>query len=296
LYIDDLYRMSKTEKSHTLTVFPNGQASLHDPEAGETMHSTIGPDVEARIIYIEQSRLAARLGEGNPEPLVLFDVGLGIAANSIAAVALWQSLSTPRSLTIHSFETKPEGLAMALGDPDRFPGLAPWKPLLSVLLAQGEARLEHPSGAILRWRLWAGDFRESVGKAEAPEVIFYDFYSPKANPALWSEETFRLLRQACEPRTARGLTSVLTTYCAATHARVAMLGAGFFVGWGERTPAKNETTLASTRLESLPEPLNQRWLSKLERSTRPVLGADRMSPEDLSALRLRVRRHPQFSA
>ena len=45
---------------YQIKIFPNGQASLLDLEAGETMHSTIGPWQEALGVYVEPSRLEER--------------------------------------------------------------------------------------------------------------------------------------------------------------------------------------------------------------------------------------------
>src|SRR5215212_5992445 len=62
-----------------------GFASIRQLSSGEIMHSRTDPMKEARELYVEQSRLAERLRE-NPtgEPLVLWDVGLGAAANATA--------------------------------------------------------------------------------------------------------------------------------------------------------------------------------------------------------------------
>ena len=48
--------------------------------------------------------------------------------------------------------------------------------------------------------------------------------------------------------------------------RVTLLLAGFFVGYGRNTGAKNDTTVAAARLEELERPLDQRWLERLSRS------------------------------
>ena len=44
--------------------------------SGEMMHGGIDPTLEANALYVEQSRLVARLGEPSPTPLVVWDVDL----------------------------------------------------------------------------------------------------------------------------------------------------------------------------------------------------------------------------
>ncbi len=50
------------------------------------MHSVNDPAEEARSLYVEQSRLIGRLQLPDSEPLVVWDVGLGAAANAMAAI------------------------------------------------------------------------------------------------------------------------------------------------------------------------------------------------------------------
>src|SRR5277367_3631317 len=59
---------------------------IRDTDSGEVMHSVNDPAEEARSLYVEQSRLLERLESGSEEPLVVWDVGLGAAANAMAAI------------------------------------------------------------------------------------------------------------------------------------------------------------------------------------------------------------------
>src|SRR5271155_1016537 len=59
---------------------------IRDCGSGEVMHSVTDPLVEACSLYVEQSRLIERLQAGGAEPLVVWDVGLGAAANAMAAI------------------------------------------------------------------------------------------------------------------------------------------------------------------------------------------------------------------
>jgi hypothetical protein len=80
--------------------------------------------------------------------------------------------------------------------------------------------------------------------------------------------------------------------------RTTLLLAGWFVGAGHATGEKEETTIASTRLDLLAEPLPAAWLERVRRSTsaEPLEQAEyRQAP--LSAPNWeRLNRHPQFAA
>src|SRR3981081_1016770 len=73
-----------------------GFASIRQISSGEIMHSRTPPMEEARRLYIEQSNLAERVqlsANENPEsaaPLVIWDVGLGAAANAMAAILCYE--------------------------------------------------------------------------------------------------------------------------------------------------------------------------------------------------------------
>src|SRR3954464_3026474 len=101
-----------------------GFSSIRQISSGEIMHSRTDPIKEARELYVEQSRLAERLRE-NPTsgPLVLWDVGLGAAANATAAIEGHERAMPSRPLSIFSFENDLDPLRLALEHETEFPHL-----------------------------------------------------------------------------------------------------------------------------------------------------------------------------
>src|SRR3981189_1373283 len=92
---------SKRRKRRTLGNYEvhkawEGFASIRQISSGEIMHSRTPPMEEARALYIEQSNLAERVrlcANDNPEntaPLIIWDVGLGAAANAMAAIQCYE--------------------------------------------------------------------------------------------------------------------------------------------------------------------------------------------------------------
>jgi len=274
--------------TYELVTCSDGSHTLKDPRSGNWMHSRVGPAEEARRIYLDPSRVAERLQESSTDPLVIWDVGLGIAGNALAAIELSESARRP--LQIISFESRLDGIQQALADRSHFPSIEKHAPKLEALLAWGEWH---------GWKLLVGDFRQTVRQAPAPDLIWWDFYSPSTCPELWSVDTFRIAFEAAQAKADAVRPTELFTYSAATPVRLALLLAGFHVGYGAQTPAKNESTMASTRRQSLPRPLGPEWLVKLAISSRPrPWGECNLSPDEVTAMvteRLRVSTDPLAS-
>jgi len=227
------------------------------------MHSFIGPWEEANLLYEEQSRLQERLCDpGQNKALVIYDVGMGIAANALAAIECRKNISGPvtRALEIISFENELAGIQLALSEPERAPFLQPWKLTVEWLLKK-KYWIDEKLG--IQWSLLDGDYQERLSQAPAPDLVYYDFYSPKSSPDLWSLALFQKLKD-------KGQHDFnLFTYSAATPVRVALLLTGFFVGHGRATQTKTATTVASTRFDQLTAPLDSAWVGKLQKSSQP---------------------------
>ncbi len=263
---------------------PNGTRAIRDLHSGEVMHPSVGPWAEAQALYAAQGKLAQRLAakdERAPGPVRVWDVGLGGAANAAAALACAQELRG-RTLELVSFERDLQPLELALADPEGFSYLQPFAEAAWALLRGGASE-----GPFFRWRLLTGDFLEAlVAAGDAPELVFFDPFSPETNTSLWTPEAFAALRRRCRED---GPGTLLLTYSASTRTRVSMLSGGFFVGVGAAIGHKKETTTAATRRDLLERPLDGRWLERWRRSSaRAGWGSDEAAAEAA------VPAHPQF--
>lgn len=270
----------------------SGATAMRHRASGETMHPGTGNAVEPVELYVGPSRLEARLREPGAGALVLFDVGLGAASNAIAAFRVSEAAaSDARRLEIVSFDNDLAPLQLAL-DPAyaaRF-GLAEGSPEHAAARALlGTGRFETPRTT---WRLAFGDLRTTV--AAEPEgsadIVFWDMYSAKNQPSLWTPEAFRSLRRACRDG------ATLHTYSAATSVRSALLLGGFAVGEGGPTGDRAETTIAATHVGALASPLGARWLARLGRSPAAFAPGTVEGPEAHQAALAQVRACPQFGA
>lgn len=279
--------------THELITNKNGTASLREIASGEVMHSVVGPREEALLLYVEQSSLGERLVKQGDGELGLFDVGLGAGTNALASLQCHRSLAqrgaSLRKLKIFSFENDPSGFRMAYENRAVFPFFEGFETAVEKLLGQRHWISED---GLIEWSLQVGDFREHAPKCPAPELVFFDFYSPQAVPHLWSASIFEFMKKIATTTPPPRAGTTLYTYSSSTRVRVALLLAGFYVGYGRNTGAKLETTAASTRLDQLARPLDERWLDRLQRSHAAVpYGMDESMKQEVMA---QVRAHPQF--
>jgi queuine tRNA-ribosyltransferase len=260
---------------------------IRDTLSGEVMHSVNDPAEEARSLYVEQSRLIERLKCAEMKPLVVWDVGLGAAANAMAAVLAVEAMDPhvrTRRLVLVSFENDLDSLKLALKHTQWFKHLRHAAPRQ---LLQKNQWLS-PSGSI-DWLLLPGDFSVRKFDAPPPDVVFFDPFSFKTDSALWTLTSFRELADICAAQAVE-----LFTYSYSTKVRAAMLAAGFYVAKGRATGPKSETTIGlSPRALALAhdrELLGEEWLRKWQRSdAQAPLGA-----ADDGTWRNAVSGHPQF--
>jgi queuine tRNA-ribosyltransferase len=239
-----------------------GAVAIRDRITGELMHPVVGPLVEAEQLYLGPSKLETRLRAGGTDrPLCLLDIGLGAGSNAIAAWRASEALpASRRRLELLSFDRSVGALELALA-----PGHAASFGLdgaagtaARALLANGSFETERTT-----WRLHVGELLPALAlqPASIADLVYWDPFSPRANPGLWTLAAFRALRRLC-----RGGATV-HTYSGATAVRTAMLLAGFAVGTRSDVGELKQNTCAAVDVRDLDAPLDARFLDRLTRST-----------------------------
>ena len=238
-----------------------GAISIRNKTVNEIMHNPVGPWQEANSLYIHQSDLKNRLLEQTSEEFVLFDVGLGAAANALAAIVCAESTGDlGRPLRLVSFERDLELLKFALENSDQFDHFRGYEKALESILA----KQEWSRGKIF-WELREGNFLKNIEtEIYRPHLIFFDPYSPKVNEDMWTTSNFKKIH-GCSRQPQDGGTS-LYTYSQATRIRTALISAGFYVGYGASTGLKAETTEAATGFGQLKSPLGKIWFDRWQKS------------------------------
>ncbi|MBM3869290.1 MAG: tRNA guanosine(34) transglycosylase Tgt, partial [Verrucomicrobia bacterium] len=291
-------RRPRTLGDYEVHIAEEGFASIRQISSGEIMHSHTPPMVEAKALYVDQSDLAGRLAlpaGKQPEevdPLIVWDIGLGAAANAMAAIQCYEAEAAKgpvRRMRVISFENDLDSLKLALTHKNRFEYLRHSGP--DAILARQEWTSRQFAG--LSWELRVGDFWQTVTQASAkPDLIFFDFFSHKTDTACWTLGQFQRLIALCDPRKP----AELFTYSASTAVRVALLNAGFHVAIGTGTGVKKETIVALTPGYALPcryALLTKDWLEKWRRSSAKF--PEGISEAERGELEKRIEGHPQFS-
>jgi hypothetical protein len=301
---------------YSLVTLANGVRSVRSHAEAETFHPVIGPVAEAEALYVRQLRLRERLAAHAGE-FVIWDVGLGAAANTLTVLRAARDL--PCRLRLISFDHTLEPLRFALQHGEQLGYFGGYEELVATLLAQGKAEQTIGSQRVA-WQVQVGDFPSwlkatapafgaplsdpagsvpsrqnagpEAGTPPAPHAILFDAYSPAKNAAMWTLPLFTSLFRCLDP----ARPCAMPTYSRATLLRVTWLLAGFFVGVGHATGEKEETSLAANALALLDEPLDLKWLERARRSTsaeplhEPKYRQAPLTEETWEQLRA----HPQF--
>jgi tRNA U34 5-methylaminomethyl-2-thiouridine-forming methyltransferase MnmC len=270
-----------------------GTHSVHSLAYSETFHPVVGPVAEAEALYVKQLRLAERL-KGHEGEFVIWDVGLGAAANPLTVLRATRDLAC--RLRLVSFDQTVAPLEFALLHSAPLGYLDGYESQLERLLR--DRHVSFPEGSRqVTWDLLVSDFPGLLAQPAAhqlpkPHAIMFDAFSPAKNPAMWTQPLFCDLFRLLDP----ARPCALPTYSRSTMLRVTLLLAGFFVGIGHATGEKEETTIAANSLDLIPEPLEHSWLQRARRSSsaeplwEPVYRQARLSPGTWEKLN----DHPQF--
>jgi len=278
---------------YELVQLRNGAHSVRSLENGETMHPGVGPAAEAEALYVKQLHLAERMRQCRGE-FVIWDVGIGAAANALSVLKATRDVGT--SLRLISFDHTTEPLQFALGEHAALGYFEGYEKTVEQLLSAGRVTFSNGEQQ-LNWELHVTDFPGWLASSQArtfpkPHAVLFDPWSPAKNPAMWTAPLFANLFCLLEPERP----CALPTYSRSTMLRVALLLAGFFVGAGHAAGRKEETTIAANVRALINEPLDQRWLERARSSPsaeplwEPIY---RQAPLE-SPTWERLRRHPQF--
>jgi tRNA U34 5-methylaminomethyl-2-thiouridine-forming methyltransferase MnmC len=250
---------------------------------------------EAEALYVRQLQLVERLRREAGE-FVVWDVGLGAAANAVTV--LRAAREVPRPIRLLSFDHTLEPLEFALEHTDHLDYLKGYEAPLRALIRDRQVVFENGVQRVT-WEMHLSDFPALLDQPSAqamakPHAILFDAFSPAKNPAMWTQPLFARLFALLDP----ARPCALPTYSRSTMLRVTLLLAGFFVGAGRATGEKEQTTIAANARELIAEPLDSRWLERVHRSTsaepmwQPLYRQAPLSPETWT----RLQAHPQFVA
>jgi len=278
---------------YQLIQLAGGVYSLRSQSYGETFHPVIGPAAEAEALYVRQLQLPERLSQHSGE-FVIWDVGLGAAANSLTVLRATRDCRPP--LRVISFDNTPEPLEFGLRHSAHLGYFTDYDTVVTALLKEKRIHFQDGNHQVT-WEFHLADFpgllcQPATEELPKPHAILFDAFSPAKNPAMWTLSLFKNLFRLLDPQRP----CALPTYSRSTMMRTTLLLAGFFVGVGHATGEKEETTIAANSRDLISEPLDRRWLHRARRShsAEPLHGNEySIAPLSVSAWE-QLQAHPQF--
>lgn len=277
--------------NYQLVRLRNGAHSVRALAEGEVFHPGLGPVAEAEALYARQLRLVERARSAADE-FILWDVGLGAAANALCALRALSAV--PGKIRLASFDHTDAPLAFARQNAAALGYFSGYETHVDALLREKIVTFQNGQSRVT-WQFYLGDFPAWLAQATAtasPHAILYDAFSPAKNPAMWTLPVFERLFQRLDSTRP----CALTTFSRSTLVRVTLLLAGFYAGTGSATGLKEETTIAANTLDLIANPLDSRWLERALRSPcaeplrEPVYTRARLT----AATRSQLLRHPLF--
>ncbi len=288
-------RLTGSASDYELVRLKNGVHSIRSRAEGETFHPVIGPAAEAQALYVEQLRIPERMTNANEE-FVIWDIGLGAAANVLTVLHATREVATP--VRIISFDWTLEPLRFAVEHAEPLGYFHHYADAARELLGTKSASFNDGRHRVA-WSVIVDDFPTFVASEAAmqlpkPHAILFDAFSPAKNPDMWTLPLFQRLFDLLDPERP----CAMPTYSRSTLLRVTWLLAGFQVGFGEATGEKEQTTIAANTASLIEKPLDREWLERAHRSTsaEPLHDGRYVQQPILPESWARLTNHPQFRA
>lgn len=237
----------------------DGSFTFFSEAFGEAFHSRLGARAEAFEKFAQVTRLAVlaqQFVESNSPPICLLDVCYGLGYNTAAALETLWAANPDCRVKVIALELDPTVPQAAIA-PDL---LAIWSPPVQAALRAIAQQSEFCTSQ-LQARLLIGDARQTIQQVVVQgfqaDAIFFDPFSPRRCPQLWTVEFFAQVAKCLSA------TGILATYSRSASVRAAMRAAGLHIGniplpaGGDRRSHEwSQGTIAAWSPDNLP-PLSQ---------------------------------------
>ena len=210
----------------------DGSFTFYNESAQESYHTPLGAAMEAREKYAAPCDLELRAQQGK---VVLLDVCYGLGYNTAAALErLWQA-NESCVVQLYGLEIDPDIVREALSLPFPFA----YEELFARLHGQEQDRQFAYADERSDFRVLIGDARERIKEVPlgSVDVVFFDPFSPKKAPELWTVAFMRDVFLRCKEG------AVLVTYSCARVVRDHLREAGFLVEDGPVVGRRGPATL-----------------------------------------------------
>ena len=198
----------------------DGSFTFFSNEFGETFHSTKGAREEAFLKFVKATDLAQK---ATRDRLLLLDVCYGLGYNTAAALETIWAVNPNCRVEWYGLELD-ASVPQAAIEP---PLIESWSPAVQKVL-QSIAQFHHCKTDTLTAALLIGDARHCIQEIRTAkfqaDAIFFDPFSPRRCPQLWTVEFFTQIAHCLAPD------GKLATYSRSASVRSAMIEAGLAIG------------------------------------------------------------------
>lgn len=194
----------------------DGSYTFFSEEFGEAFHSYQGAKTEAFQKFSDAIELQHKAQQSE---IKLLDVCYGLGYNTAAAIGVIRKVNPTCNIEVYGLELDPTVPIGALTL------LKYWsEPVQEVLKSLAQHHQCYQSH--LKAQLLIGDARQTIQQLSnfQADAIFFDPFSPRRCPQLWTIEFFQLVAQRLAP------TGKLATYSRSASVRTALINAGLQIG------------------------------------------------------------------
>lgn len=231
--------MASAGDNSSLFVTQDGSHSLYSSRFRQHYHNPNGAVAESLHVFFEQMRLPESMRE--KMDVSVLEIGFGTGLNLLLLADLAEKSGFNGSIRFESLEAWPihpeKASELNYGRFMAHPGHAGILPeIFENLHNHGKSRIYCGKVEAIIHKTKFSDFSpENRGFTH----VFHDPFSPEVNRELWLPEVFKKIKSWSDEN------AILSTYCAASTARAAMVVAGWFVARAQGALGKREMTVAS---------------------------------------------------
>lgn len=211
----------------------DGSITFRNKDVDETYHSHSGAATEAWLKYVEPSgivALAKDMNKSRKRTIRILDFCFGLGYNSAAAIDAIRSVHPDVPVEIIALEIDPTILHLACTID---------APFESYSFIQKVCKNHDSNENNIHVKILLGDARRGVRTLDGRfDAVFFDPFSPKKAPQMWTAEVFRSLFEIMRP------CASLTTFSCARLVRDNLVTAGFHVMDGPIVGRRGPSTIA----------------------------------------------------
>lgn len=211
----------------------DGSPSLYVPELKQNYHSQHGALQESRHVFLKSG--LQQLAE--KRAIRILEIGFGTGINAL--LSHLEKPSAQQKILYHGLEKYPltEDEWKAIYWPELFDKQPQYHVFYQALhQANWSEKIElDPNFELLKEKI---DLRSFLPRPNYYDLIYFDAFSPEAQPDLWTESIFKTLHTGLQEQ------GLLVTYCVKGVVRRAMQAAGFTVEKIPGPPGKREMARA----------------------------------------------------